>query len=105
MLHYTRRNKHHSQRLQYESGNIKTVPLLTYCNWSYAPEHHIDLDTLQMILRSFNREYIPFYLRIFNETPSKVLDEFLEQYLIPRNSLQTIYRALKDDGFRIKALF
>jgi len=69
MLQYRRRNNINSSKQQNKSNS---TPLLTYCNWSYAPNYHIDLDTLKEILHSFNQEYIPYYLRIFNETPSKV---------------------------------
>ena len=102
MLQYRRRN----------TANVSTVnfleesatPLLTYCNWSYAPDYHIDLTTLQNILRSFNQEYIPYYLRIFNETPYKVVEAFLEQYEISKNSLKIIYQNLLDNELRIKVL-
>ena len=102
MLQYRRRNNINSSKQQNKSNS---TPLLTYCNWSYAPNYHIDLDTLKEILHSFNQEYIPYYLRIFNETPSKVVKAFLEQYEISKSSLESIFESLESDGFKVKALY
>jgi len=100
MLQYRRRNKTEVSTASYVEES--PTPLLTYCNWSYAPDYHIDLTTLQNILRSFNQEYIPYYLRIFNETPSQVVKAFLEQYEISKSSLESIYQNLKDNGVQVK---
>jgi len=100
MLQYRRRNETEVSTASYVEES--PTPLLTYCNWSYAPDYHIDLRTLQNILRSFNEEYIPYYLRIFNETPSQVVEAFLEQYEISKNSLESIYQNLKDSGVQVK---
>jgi hypothetical protein len=104
MLHYNRRNSITALTSHSSDKNL-LAPLLTYCNWSYAPDYHIDLDTLKTILHSFNQEYIPFYLRIFNETPSQVVEAFLEQYHISKSSLQSISQSLEADGFKVKVLF
>ena len=100
MLQYRRRNEREVSTASYVEES--PTPLLTYCNWSYAPDYHINLTTLQNILRSFNQEYIPYYLRIFNETPSQVVEAFLEQYEISKNSLESIYSSLLDNGFKVK---
>ena len=100
MLQYNRRNRKNTSTLSYIEE--PSTPLLTYCNWSYASNYHISLTTLQNILRSFNEEYIPYYLRIFNETPTQVVDNFLEQYNISKNSLESIYQNLLDNGFKVK---
>ena len=102
MLQYKRRN---STNNIIHKSSYNSTPLLTYCNWSYAPDYHIDLTTLQNILRSFNEAYIPYYLRIFNETPSQVVEAFLEQYEISKSSLESIFESLESDGFKVKALF
>ena len=104
MLQYKRRNSIKKSTPQQSNKSI-VIPLLTYCNWSYSSDYHIDLDTLKNILHSFNQEYIPYYLRIFNETPSRVVEAFLEQYQISKSSLQSISQALEADGFKVKALF
>jgi len=101
MLQYKRRNSIEKSTLQ-QSNKPLVAPLLTYCNWSYAPNYHIDLETLKNILQSFNQKYIPFYLRIFNETPSRVVEAFLEQYQISKSSLQSIAQSLEADGFKVK---
>ena len=99
MLQYKRRNNK-DVSIELQESNFSS--LLTYCNWSYAPEYHIDLDTLKNILYSFNQEYIPYYLRIFNETPYKVVEAFLEQYNISKKSLEAIYHKLLENGFKVK---
>jgi len=104
MLQYKRRNSIEKSTLQ-QSNKPMVTPLLTYCNWSYSSEYHIDLNTLQNILHSFNHKYIPFYLRIFNETPNQVVKLFLEQYRISKSSLESISQSLEADGFKVKALF
>jgi len=101
MLQYNRRNRTDISISQQQNKSNST-PLLTYCNWSYAPDYHIDLDTLKEILHSFNQEYIPYYLRIFNETPSQVLKAFLEQYEISKSSLESIYNDFLDKGIQVK---
>jgi hypothetical protein len=101
MLHYKRRNAIKISTPQ-QSHEPKIASLLTYCNWSYSSDYHIDLDTLKNILHYFNHEYIPFYLRIFNETPRRVLENFLEQYQISKSSLQTISQSLEADEFKVK---
>ena len=104
MLQYKRRNSIEKSTLQ-QSNKPLVTPLLTYCNWSYSSEYHINLETLKNILHSFNSEYIPFYLRIFNETPSRVIEAFLEQYQISKSSLQAIANSLESNGFKVKPLF
>jgi len=56
MLHYRRQNGTNISISQQQNKSNST-PLLTYCNWSYAPDYHIDLATLQNILRSFNQVF------------------------------------------------
>ena len=104
MLQYRRRNAIEKSTLAQSNKSMET-PLLTYCNWSYSSEYHIDLETLKNILHSFNSEYIPFYLRIFNETPIRVVEAFLEQYQISKSSLEIIVNSLEIDGFKVKGLF
>jgi hypothetical protein len=104
MLQYKRRNAIKISTPP-QSPEPKIAPLLTYCNWSYSSDYHIDLNTLKTILHSFNHEYIPFYLRIFNETPNRVVEAFLDHYQISKSSLQSISKVLEADGFKVKTLF
>lgn len=104
MLQYRRRNLARAS-IPKQENEFETIPLLAYCNWSYASVYHIDLITLQNILQVFNEDYIPFYLRIFNETPTKVVEAFLEQYQISKSSLKSISQSLEVAGFKVKALF
>ena len=101
MLQYRRRNSTNTLIAQ-DFSEPSALSILTYCNWSYSSEYHIDLDTLKNILRSFNEEYIPFYLRILNETPRQVVEEFLEQYHISKSLLQVISNNLEAEGFKVK---
>ena len=101
MLQYRRRDskiKLTQENFEEPSG----MAILTYCNWSYSPQSHIDLETLKTILHSFNQEYIPFYLRILNETPKELVENFLEQYNILKTSLQNISKELRESGFRVR---
>ena len=104
MLQYKRRNSTKVSASK-EINRVTSTPLLTYCNWSYSSDYHINLNMLKSILNSFNHEYIPFYLRIFNETPSRVVEDFLEQYQISKSSVKFIAQSLEADGFKVKALF
>ena len=45
---------------------------------------------------------LQYILRSFNVTPSQVVKAFLEQYEISKNSLESIYNNLLDNGFKIK---
>ena len=101
MLQYRRRGSK-AKLTQKSFENPSDIAILTYCNWSYSPKSHIDLETLKTILCSFHQEYIPFYLRILNETPKELVENFLEQYNILKTSLQSISKELRDSGFRVK---
>ena len=99
MLQYKRRN---STNNTIHQSSYNSTTLLTYCNWSYAPDYHIDLDTLKNILNLFDDKYIPYYLRIFNETPYRVVEAFLEQYEISKSSWESIYNDLLDNVIQVK---
>jgi len=99
VLPYKRRN---SKDVSIELQESNFSPLLTYCNWSYTPDYHIDLKILKEILRSFNQEYIPYYLRIFNETPTQVIKAFLEEYGISKDKLDTVYQNLISSNIQVK---
>jgi len=102
VLQYRRRDSQQTLVSQ-PQNDITLNPLLTYCNWSYAKEYHIQLETLQDILKNFNENYIPFYLRIFNETPKNILESFLNQHHISKATTQTIYETLIGRNFQLKA--
>jgi hypothetical protein len=99
MLQYRRRNT--KDRLEISHSDY-THPLLTYCNWSFDKAYHINLTTLQSILNTYDADYIPFYLRIFNEVPTNVLKSFLSEYTISRSSLKEIHRRLKREEFLVR---
>ncbi|MEA2050726.1 MAG: hypothetical protein U9O56_08360 [Campylobacterota bacterium] len=103
MLSYRRRNS----TAIVSDANITNVSksLITYCNWSYASKYHIDESTLVNILTSFNTQYIPFYLRIFNETPLDILTSFIESHNISMQQIQNLHDKLNHrSGLRVKEL-
>ena len=100
MLHYTRRGDISTSTTRSSESSISS--LLTYCNWSYSATNHIDMETLKSILKTFNPNYIPYYLRIFNETPYEVISYFLKQHHISKSSIESIYIQLSKLGIRIK---
>ena len=100
MLHYTRRGDISTSTTHTSVNSISS--LLTYCNWSYDSTNHIDSETLKSILKTFNPNYIPYYLRIFNETPYEVISYFLKQHHISKSSIESIYIQLSKLGIRIK---
>ena len=103
MLSYRRRNS----TIITNDVNITNVnrSLITYCNWSYASQYHIDESTLVNILTSFNTKYIPFYLRIFNETPLDILTSFIESHDISMQQIKNLHDKLNHrNGLRVKEL-
>lgn len=103
VLSYKRRNSTTiSNTIDDTSANNS---LLTYCNWSYASQYHINESTLVSILTSFNTKYIPFYLRIFNETPLNILNIFIKLHNINMQQIKNIHDKLNNrSGLRVKEL-
>ena len=101
MLQYRRRN---SDMPLLPRKNISRHPLLTYCNWSHDRSRHISELTLKDMLSRFQDRYIPFYLRIINETPRRVVDSFIEQEHLDSHILEEIYQTLDNRGFDLRDL-
>ena len=103
MLAYRRRNS--TTIVQNISNTSTNNSLITYCNWSYASQYHIDENRLVSILNLFDINYVPFYLRIFNETPLDILIEFAESHNISIQQIKTIHNQLNHrDGLRVREL-
>jgi len=101
MLQYRRRNS--SIPLQPRVASARH-PLLTYCNWTNHRSRHITEITLRSMLTSFQDKYIPFYLRMINETPRRVVDSFIEQEHLNSHILEDIYHILDNRGFDLRNL-
>jgi len=101
MLQYRRRN---STTLLQPRTSVARHPLLTYCNWSYDRSRHIDETTLKEILSRFESKYINYYLRMINETPRRVIDDFIEQNNLNTHIVEDIYQILDHHGFDLKEL-
>jgi len=99
MLQYRRRN---STTLLQPRTTTPVHLLLTYCNWSYHIDSHIDIQTLINMLTQFQDKYIRFYLRMINETPSGLIYSFIQQENLNPNTLSHIYHVLDNRGFDLR---
>lgn len=95
MIQYRRRNSTRPPPII----SISRHPLLTYCNFSHGRSRHIDEDTLVNMLIHFQNKYIHFYLRMINETPRRVVDDFISQNNLNCNVLDEIHTRLGKRGF------
>ena len=99
MLQYRRRNSNTPLQRRV------TAPvhlLLTYCNWSYPRDHHINIQTLRNMLTCFQDEYTRLYLRMINETPTGLIYSFMEHEHLDPNTLEDIYNRLSDRGLDLR---
>lgn len=69
-------------------------PILVYCNWSFDKSYHLRLADLIEVVSEFNIEHSPFYLRIFNETPPRLVRYFIESNNLDDAPLREIYNIL-----------
>jgi len=100
MLQYRRRNSNTPP----PRVTMSRHPLLTYCNWSHDRSRHINEETLISMLTRFQDRYIHFYLRMINETPRRVIDNFIEQHNLNTHALEDIYTRLDARGFDLREL-
>ncbi len=100
-MHYRKRNS--KEPFPIVNKNPKHI-LLTYCNWSYAKNKHIDIQTLKEILTTFTENKIHFYLRIINETPIHVVYSFIKREELKKSDFKSIYDILKDRNFDLKEI-
>jgi len=101
MLQYRRRN---SNTAMPSRMHTQSHPLVTYCNWSYDRNNHIDTETLINLLSHFDKRYTHIYLRIINETPRSVVDSFIEIENLDSSVLRTIHHILRQRGFDLLIL-
>lgn len=96
MIHYRKLGKtytHPNELMDFseEELELRNNPILTYCNWSYALEHHIRLSDLISAIQTYNKDQIFLYERIFNEIPVKVTHKFLVSNNLEKRLLINIY--------------
>ncbi len=104
MLQYRRRNSSTSLPLQLNQ-EVSDSTFLAYCNWSYSLNYQINITKALNMLNNFDDSCIPYYIRIFNEMPSKVLNSFLEKYNISKVSVAKIRdKLMEETTFRIKSI-
>ena len=107
MLQYTRRSeliaKLSSLQSNVESDNN---PILTYCNWNYEKIHHLTSKKLKSIIKKFDASKLPYYVRIFNETPASTIQYFIDKNHLSDNDLKNIWKKVSDiKGVRLQERF
>lgn len=76
---------------QSNTSKLSEHPIVCYCNWSFDKNAHISESELAEALRQFNNKYIPYYVRLFNETPSALFQEFVNSNNISEDEIEAIY--------------
>ena len=99
MLHYRRRNATEPAPVR----RMNRHPLLTYINWSYDRNRHLDDRQLREILTQFDERYAHIYMRLFNEVPREVVSSYLDQEGIDESILADIYRAMHQLGVDLRS--
>lgn len=66
-------------------------PIVGYCNWSFDKKNHISEAELVEALHQFDSKCIPYYVRLFNETPPALFREFTNINNISENEVEAIY--------------
>lgn len=101
MLTYVRRADYATERIMPSSveKKAKTHPIVGYCNWSYSKKHQIKEEVLVAGFQSYQRKMLPYYVRIFNETPIEVAVDFFTQKGIAKENIRYIFnKSLKNSG-------
>lgn len=104
MRRYVRRAEIQSNNTNISNQNSNSNPeinydnkFLAYCNWSFAKEKQLRREEAITIFDRFQREKSPIYVRIFNEMPRNVLNNFIERNHISRSKIKSIHSALKEN--------
>lgn len=86
---------------RYNSRNKRVTPrinlnrkFLAFCNWSFIKEKHLKEQEALKLFDSFEIEKSPFYVRVFNEMPRIVLEDFISRNNIDKNKVLNIYNNL-----------
>jgi hypothetical protein len=87
-------------------AELDNNPILTYCNWNYRKNNHIDSSELVSILQKFNKTKLPYYVRIFNETPISTIQHFIDNNNISDDDLKNIWsKTVNISGIRLQKNF
>lgn len=104
MLTYVRRADYRTERIMppSEEKKAKAHPIVGYCNWSYSKKHQIAEEVLVAGFQSYQRKMLPYYVRIFNETPIEVAVDFFTKKGIAKKNIQYIFnKSLENSGIRL----
>jgi hypothetical protein len=89
MIHrYNKTNKN------IDLNNNPNIKFLAFCNWSFVKEKHLKEKEALTLFDNFEIEKSPFYVRIFNEMPKTVLNDFITRNNIDKNKVLNIYKNL-----------
>lgn len=96
MLQYTRRSEIMPTTLKSNSSasydeEIDNNPILTYCNWNHDRKHHLTSKKLKSIIKRFDVKKLPYYVRIFNETPINKIQYFIDKNHLSDDDLKNIW--------------
>ena len=111
MLHYTRRSEVNSRTPYSSATNDSNIeldnnPILTYCNWNYKKRHHLTSNKLKSIMKKFDVSKLPFYVRIFNETPVSTIQYFIDNNDLSDKELRDIWSKVSETrGIKLKTRF
>ena len=111
MLQYTRRSQT-VPRVVYSSNRVSSEieidnnPILTYCNWNYDRKYHLSSKKLKSIIKRFDTSKLPYYVRIFNETPIATIQYFIDSNNLSDDDLRAIWREVANiKGIRLQTNF
>ncbi len=106
MLQYTRRYENTSTPKISSESDVDNNPILTYCNWNYKKEYHLDSEKLTSILKNFDSKNLAYYVRIFNETPINAIKYFIDTHNLSKYDLKNIWTKVSNiEGIRLQKDF
>lgn len=111
MLQYTRRSEIVPTALKSNSNadynkELADNPILTYCNWNYEKKHHLTSKKLKSIIKRFDIKKLPYYVRIFNETPVNKIQYFIDKNHLKDDDLRNIWTKVSNiKGIKLKTKF
>ncbi|MEA3383635.1 MAG: hypothetical protein U9Q20_03035 [Campylobacterota bacterium] len=111
MLQYTRRFEVTPKTISSVNGvsaesELDNNPILTYCNWNYGKKHHLTSKKLKLIIKEFDSTKIPYYVRVFNETPIATIQYFIDSSNLSDNDLKDIWLKISNiRGLRLRNNF
>ena len=89
---------------RYNSRNKRVTPrinlnrkFLAFCNLSFIKEKHLKEQEALKLFDSFEIEKSPFYVRVFNEMPRIVLEDFISRNNIDKSKVINIHKELKQN--------